>query len=64
MTKKMTKIEKPRTMKQLGVQVDVAQWRRFRAFAMSQGRTASEVLKEAIEEYLRKHGSEVEVRLT
>lgn len=56
MTKKKPKEERAKTTKQLGVQVDVDQWRRFRTFAMSQGRTAADLLREAMEEYLEKRG--------
>jgi len=48
-----------KTTKQLGVQVDKDQWRRFRTFAMSQGRTATDLLKDAIEEYLERHKGDV-----
>jgi len=49
-----------KTTKQLGVEVDVKQWRRFRAFAVEKGRLARDVLKEAIDEYLVRHAQKGE----
>jgi len=48
--------KQPKTTKQLGVQVDVDQWRRFRTLAFQKGRTAGDLLKEAMEEYIGKRG--------
>ena len=49
-------IEKqPRVAKQLGVQVNIAQWRRFRLLAFKRGQTAGSLLKEVLEGYLEKH---------
>jgi hypothetical protein len=61
--KKMAKPKEekqPQTRKQLGVQVDIKQWRRFRALAFEKGQLARDMLKEAIEEYLVKHGQKRE----
>ena len=51
-------MKKKEEEKQLGVRVNVAQWRRFRALARREGRTAKYLLKEAIEEYIIRHGDE------
>lgn len=57
MRKKPKEEKEPKTTKQLGVQVDKDQWNRFKGLAYRQGRTAGDLLKEALEEYLEKHGS-------
>ncbi len=46
-----------KTTKQLGVQVDVGLWKRFRKLALDEDVTATELLREAMEEYLLKHGA-------
>ena len=43
--------------KQLGVQVNKEQWRKFRSLAVLQDRTAADLLEEAMAEYLEKHES-------
>ena len=40
----------------IGVKVDDQLWRRLRALAIKQGRLTGELLDEAIEGYLSKHG--------
>ncbi len=50
----MAKVEKPK-VKQLGIKVDVDLWRRFRTLAFQQDRTATELLEEAMREYLERH---------
>ncbi len=60
MRKKKPKEEKePKTTKQLGVQVDRDQWRRFRTLAFQKGVTATDMLREAMEEYVERHGGDV-----
>ena len=56
--RKLKEEELPKTTKQLGVQVDVGLWKRFRKLALDKDVTATELLREAMEEYLLKHGSE------
>jgi predicted transcriptional regulator len=53
--KKTLKDENPKTTKQLGVKVNIDLWREFRMLAIKQDRTATELLKEAMEEYLERH---------
>jgi macrodomain Ter protein organizer (MatP/YcbG family) len=45
--------------KQLGVQVDVEVWRRFRTLAFQKGVTATDMLREAMEEYIERHRKDV-----
>jgi predicted transcriptional regulator len=56
--KKKAKEEKPKTTKQLGVRVDKDQWRRFRSLAALKDRTAGDLLKEVLAEYLERQGKE------
>lgn len=55
MRKKPKEEKEPKATKQLGVQVDKDQWRRFRLLAFKQDRTAGDLLKEAMAEYLLNH---------
>jgi predicted DNA-binding protein len=54
-TKKPKEQKQLRTTKQLGVQVDVGLWKRFRKLAVDRDRTAGDLLKEAMEEFLQRH---------
>lgn len=44
--------------KNIGVKVDEAVWRRFRALALAQGKTAGDLLDELMTEYVEKHRSQ------
>lgn len=42
--------------KQLGVKIDSALWTQMKILALEQGRTAGELLEDAMREYQKKHG--------
>lgn len=41
--------------KQIGVKIDPALWKELRLLALKQDRTATELLEEAMKEYIKKH---------
>ena len=52
---KKDELKKDKSTKQLGVKVDVERWKRFRILALKKERTATELLKQAMAEYLSNH---------
>lgn len=56
---KRTRPKEEKKTKQLGIQIDVERWRRFRMLAIKQDRTATELMEEAMAEYLERHGRDV-----
>ena len=51
----MVKKSEQKQHRQIGAKFDVEQWRRLRALAIQQGRTGTELLHEAISDYLQRH---------
>ena len=44
--------------KQLGVLIDVEQWKAFRKLAIDRGQTATSMISQAMTEFLERHGTE------
>ena len=58
MKKKSKEQKQPKTTKQLGVQVDIELWKQFRKLALDREVTASDLLKEAMAEFISRHGKD------
>lgn len=53
--KKRLEKKETKTTKQLGVQVNIELWKRFRKLAIDRDQMATTLLEEAMEEYLERH---------